>query len=87
MKKMSLYAKYIIYMCFIVAACAMVILGALSDGIYSPVFWIGFAAAIAASVFQVVILRCPHCGAVINLRGGFPPHCAQCGEKLEEETA
>lgn len=43
----------------------------------------GTGAVLAALIQAVIFYRCPHCGAsLMNVRGGVPQHCPQCGEKL-----
>lgn len=40
-----------------------------------------FAALVQAFVFCV----CPHCGySLMNVRGGIPKHCPECGGQLNE---
>lgn len=36
------------------------------------------------SILQTIFfLRCPHCKTGLNVRGGKPKHCPECGEKIE----
>ena len=42
--------------------------------------------AFGALVWSWAVLRCPHCGASLPLRGWSDVHCPHCGKKLEEKS-
>lgn len=43
---------------------------------------VGFILIILSFVWQMVFLKCPHCGHHFHLRQPVTPHCPICGEKI-----
>lgn len=43
---------------------------------------VGFILIIMSFVWQIVFLKCPHCGHHFHLRQPVAPHCPSCGEKI-----
>ncbi len=43
---------------------------------------VGVILIIMSFVWQIVFLKCPHCGYHFRLRQPVTPHCPNCGEKI-----
>ena len=69
---------------FIVGILIMVIGVGIENEIPIEGFFIsGTAIFLAAWLQAFVFYRCPHCGyLLLNVRGGIPGHCPECGEEL-----
>ena len=54
-----------------------------SVAILGIVIPIGLIAMIAAAVYSVFQLRCPHCSGSLRLNFARPSFCPHCGEELD----
>ena len=45
--------------------------------------WAGFAVFLAALIYRLLKVRCPHCSSMLLSCHTMPEHCPDCGKKLE----
>ena len=43
---------------------------------------VGFILIIISLVWQIIFLKCPHCGHHFHLKRPITPHCPNCGKKI-----
>ena len=46
---------------------------------------LGSVILIAGAIQTEVFYRCPYCNKTLNIRGGDPKYCPECGSKMPEE--
>ena len=68
-----------------IAILGMLMAGLPICGIGSKVlFWVGLAIIMAASVYNIHFVRCPHCGERPRIPRYVPEYCPHCGKKMDD---
>lgn len=74
------------YVIFFIA-CGFVIAGTTSGGILRVIFYIIAGLFTAASiVWDIMKVRCPHCGALLHLKLYNIDRCPQCGKSTDPKA-
>ena len=72
---------FIVIMAGIFVAMLPLIFPSIQD-IYMIFLCIGGIISFSGVIFEVLFIRCPHCGRMLNLHGSSPEYCPHCGEKI-----
>ena len=49
----------------------------------NPIAVIGIVIMVISILQTIFFFRCPHCKTGLNIRGGKPKYCPECGGKIE----
>ncbi|MDD3194025.1 MAG: hypothetical protein PHE47_09340 [Oscillospiraceae bacterium] len=86
---MSIFAKRVTTLAIVLAglllAMVPIFFAAPSDGTVRTFVIIGGIVAFGGLVWSWIVLRCPHCGALLPLRGWADSYCPNCGGKLQDK--
>ena len=64
---------------------AIIVIGGICSKPLQPhwLMWVGIAVFLAAPIYRLLTIRCPHCGSSLLSCSVLPEFCPDCGKKLE----
>ena len=85
LKKLPLRTHWIIHLLSIIVGGFIGLVSSQFNVYVNIGMIVGFVLIIFSFVWQIIFLKCPHCGYRFHLRRPVSSHCPNCGEKISRK--